>query len=182
MTLKLSKEFFFRDAQEVAQDLLGKILIRKINGKEFRARIVETEAYFGEEDPGSRASKGKNKISEMMWEEPGRILVYNVHMHKMFNIVTGIEGKPEAVLIRALEPLNFSLRCQGPGLLTKNLDISKEIHGKNIFNLNELWIEDSNSEEKENFEIIESFRIGLREDLEKPMRFYIKDNKFVSRK
>src|SRR6056297_594471 len=103
----ISREFFERPADVVARDLLGKILVRKINGKIYKGKIVETEAYFGEEDPASRASKGKTKISEMMWESPGKILVYNVHMYKMFNFVTYKKGKASAVLIRALEPLNF---------------------------------------------------------------------------
>src|SRR6056297_455640 len=104
---KISRDFFERPADVVAKDLLGKVLVRKIDGKTFKARIVETEAYFSENDPASRASKGKTKISEMMWESPGRILVYNVHMYKMFNFVTYKKGKASAVLIRALEPLNF---------------------------------------------------------------------------
>ncbi|MCW8966354.1 MAG: DNA-3-methyladenine glycosylase [Candidatus Pacearchaeota archaeon] len=83
--MKIDRKFFRRKADVVARELLGKILVKKVNGKVLRARIVETEAYFDESDPGSRASSGKNKISEMMWEDAGKILVYNVHMYKMFN-------------------------------------------------------------------------------------------------
>jgi len=177
--MKLKKDFFNKSARNVAKEILGKILVRKINGNIFKAKIIETEAYFGEEDPASRASKGKNKISEMMWANPGKVLVYNVHKYKMFNIVTDVKGKASAVLIRALEPLNFSARLSGPGLLTDFLQIDKDIHGKNIFDLESIWIEE-NSDSK--FEIHESFRIGVTKDLPEKLRFYIKDNKFVSRR
>jgi DNA-3-methyladenine glycosylase len=176
--MKIGREFFQRKADIVARELLGKILVRKINGDILKSKIVETEAYFGEEDPASRAHKGKNKISEMMWEAPGKILVYNVHMHKMFNFIADKKGIASAVFIRAVEPLNFDLRCSGPGLLTTALKIDKNFHGKNILELNELKIEDSN----ERFEVAQRFRIGVTKDLDIPLRFYIKGNKFVSRK
>ncbi len=178
---KITKEFFDRRADIVAKELLGKILIRKINEKIYKGKIVETEAYFAEEDPASRASKGKNKISEMMWASPGKILIYNVHMYKMFNFVTDNEGKASAVLIRAIEPLNFSERTSGPGLLTKSLRINKEdFHGKDLFELEEIGLE--NSSQGEVFEIKESFRVGVKKDLSEKYRFYIKGNKFVSKK
>jgi DNA-3-methyladenine glycosylase len=178
MIKKLNKGFFARSADVVARNLLGKILCRKREDKILKARIVETEAYFGEDDPASRASKGKNKISEMMWESPGKILVYNVHKYKMLNFVTGKKGEPSAVLIRALEPLNFKGRCFGPGLLTCCLEIAKQLHGKSVFGFNEIWIED----DKESIKIKKTKRIGVSKDLEIPLRFYIKGNQFISRK
>lgn len=176
----LKKDFFERSPEKIAKDLLGKVLVRKIENKYMKARIVETEAYFGPEDPASRASKGRNKVSEMMWEEPGTILVYNVHKYQMLNFVTQGKENPSAVLIRALEPLNFDARTRGPGLLTGALGIDKEIHGQNVVGSNELRVEDSESEE-ELYEIEDSFRIGVTQDLEERHRFFIKGNKFVSR-
>ena len=173
----MEKEFFTRDAETVARELLGKILIRKINGKKLKARIVETEAYFDEKDPASRACKNGN-LKEVMKDEAGTILVYGVHANWLINFVTGKKGNAQAVLLRAVEPLNFSARGNGPGLLTKALSIDKSFHSKNLFNINELKIEDN----KEKFEIQEAFRIGIKKDLPKKLRFYIKDNKFVSRK
>jgi len=175
---KLNQSFFKRNSKIVAKELLGKILIRKISGKILKARIIETEAYLDENDPGSRASKGKNKISEMMWAEPGRILIYNVHKYKMFNIVTGKKAKASAVLIRALEPLNFKARCSGPGLLTNTLKINNKFHGKFIFELNNLYLVDDNFD----FEIFKAFRIGLKKDLPEKLRYYIKENKYISKK
>ncbi|MFW6233069.1 MAG: DNA-3-methyladenine glycosylase [Nanoarchaeota archaeon] len=178
---KILKNFFNKKANIVAKELLGKVLVRKIGDNLLKSRIVETEAYFGLNDPASRASKGKNKISEIMFEDSGKILVYNVHKYLMFNIVTSQKGNAQAVLIRALEPLNFKARCNGPGLLTQALEISKkEFHGKDILNNNLVWIEENNKDK--DFEIIKSFRIGVSKDLNIPLRFYIKDNKFVSKK
>ncbi len=200
---KISRSFFERSAGEVAKDLLGKIFVRIINGKKFKFRIVETEAYFSESDPASRASKGKNKISEMMWSKPGNILIYNVHKYKMFNFVTDKEGVASAVLIRALEPLDFNLNCltlnllrkinkkknkkqspplricSGPGLLTEALEINKEdFHGKNFFDLEEIGLLNG----EKNFEIERAFRVGVTEDLPEKYRFYIKYNKCISKK
>ena len=174
----LNNNFFSRNPEIVAQELLGKILIRKLKNKTLKAKIIETEAYFGEKDPASRASKGKNKVSEMMWSSPGTIMIYYVHKYKMFNIVTGKKNQPSAVLIRALEPLNFKARCNGPGLLTNSLNITKSVHGKNIINNKELKLLDNNS----NHQIVKGFRIGVTKDLPRPLRFYIKDNPYVSKK
>ncbi|MFH1325597.1 MAG: DNA-3-methyladenine glycosylase [archaeon] len=175
--MKLDKGFFSRDARIVARELLGKVLARKINGKILKAKIVETEAYLDEKDPGSRAGQNGD-LRETMLMKQGTILVYGVHNNWLVNFVTNNEGKAEAVLLRALEPINFQANCSGPGLLTECMKINKSFHKKNIFGNKELWIKDSNGKH----EIHESFRIGLREDLKEKMRFYIKGNKFVSKK
>lgn len=169
---KLDKSFFNKNASIVAKNLLGKILV--FGNK--KARIVETEAYFSEWDPASRASKGKNKVSEIMIKSPGTILIYNVHKYNMLNFVVGEKGDAQAVLIRALEPLNFDLRCSGPGLLTQSLEINKSFNNKNFEDFFEIL------EDNTNFEIKNSFRIGVKSDLNIPLRFYIKNNKFVSKK
>ena len=167
-------KFFSRDAEIVARELLGKILV--VNGK--KARIVETEAYYDKNDPASRACKNGN-LRETMEKEAGTLLVYGCHNNWLVNFVTGKKGEAEAVLLRAVEPLNFKAKCSGPGLLTKALGIGKSFHGSRIGN--EVWIENGQNE-KEEVEIVEAKRVGVREDLKKPLRFYIKENKFVSRK
>ena len=174
--------FFSENAKIVAQELLGKILVRRIKNNLLKSKIVETEAYFGSEDPASRACQNGN-LRETMCGEPGTILVYGVHNNWLINFVTSKKGNAEAVLIRAIEPLNFNLKCSGPGLLTKALKINKSLHSKSIFNSKELWIEeDQTISESKDFEIVKSFRIGVKKDLQEKLRFYIKDNKFVSRK
>lgn len=177
---RIGREFFERDAEQVARELLGMILVRKLkDGRELRARIVETEAYFGEEDPASRACK-KGDLRETMKLEGGRILVYGVHNNWLINFVTGKKGDAEAVLLRALEPLNFQEKTKGPGLLTRALEIDKMFHKKIIIDCEEIFVLDDGSQKE--IEVIERFRIGVKRDLKKPMRFYIKDSKYVSKK
>lgn len=177
--MKFDEDFFNRNAEIVARELLGKIIVRKINGKIMRARIVETEAYFDEKDPASRACQNGD-LKETMREIGGTILIYGVHNNWLINFVTEKKGKAEAVLMRALEPLNFEERCSGPGLLTKALQINKKFHKKNILKEKDIGIiEDA---EKKEIEIVESFRIGIKKDLPRKLRFYIKNNKFISRK
>ncbi|HJO15062.1 MAG TPA: DNA-3-methyladenine glycosylase [Candidatus Pacearchaeota archaeon] len=174
----MDKNFFNREADVVARDLLGRVIVRNIEGKELRAKIVETEAYFDENDPASRACQNGD-LRETMMMGPGTILVYGVHNNWLINFVTGNIGKASAVLIRAIEPLNFEGKGNGPGLLTKSLEIDKIYHKKNVLDNGKIKIE---SYGDNLFEISKSFRIGVTKDLETPMRFYIKDNKFVSRK
>ncbi len=173
----MNPEFFERSPEAVARELLGKIIVRKIGNRELRSKIVETEAYFDERDPASRACK-KGDLRETMKMRAGTILVFGVHNNWLLNFVTGFEGEASAVLIRALEPLNFQGRCCGPGLLTKALKIGKKFHKRNINN-KEIWLLD---DKKRDFEIIKGFRIGVSKDLKKPLRFYIEGNKYVSRK
>ena len=170
--MKLSKNFFNRPADKVAKELLGKILCRRINKKILNARIIETEAYFNEKDPASWARYGKRKSNILMWDSPGKILIKNVHKYKMLNFITGKKGEASAVLIRALEPLNFKARCNGPGLLTSCLNIDKSFNGKNIFKNKNIWIEEKNK--KEEFKIFRDFRVGVKNDLKEKFRFYIK--------
>ena len=174
----MDENFFNREADVVARDLLGRVIVRNIEGKELKAKIVETEAYFDENDPASRACQNGD-LRETMMMGPGTILVYGVHNNWLINFVTGNIGKASAVLIRAIEPLNFEGKGNGPGLLTKSLEIDKIYHKKNVLDNGKIKIE---SYGDNLFEISKSFRIGVTKDLETPMRFYIKDNKFVSRK
>jgi len=222
----MNEEFFNREADKVARELLGKILIRRVGDRELRAKIVETEAYFDEKDPASRACQNGD-LRETMMMKPGTILVYGVHNSWLINFITDNIGKASAVLIRAIEPLNFEGRCNGPGLLTESLGIDKSHHKKSVIDKDEIWVEDIDNSERDtgnkfpvssktetqklkisdpstykklksfgdeggqvsesssegfdgDIEIVESFRIGVTEDLGKPMRFYIKDNKWVS--
>ena len=173
---KLRKNFFARDAAIVARQLLGKILVRKFNKKFLKTRIVETEAYYGKRDPASRARQN-GSLRAMMLEKPGTLLVYGVHNNWLLNIVTGRKGKAQAVLIRAVEPLNFGADTKGPGKLTAALHIGKEFHGVPLGK--EIFIcEDGKLSRNK---IAKSKRIGVKQDLEKPLRFFIKGNMWVSK-
>jgi len=170
---------YIKNAKIFSRFLLGKIICRKIDNEVLKAKIVETEAYFDERDPASRACYNGD-LKKTMEMCAGTILVYGVHNNWLMNIVTGKEGEAQAVLIRAVEPLNFDKKTNGPGLLTKALCIDKSFHKKNIFKNDLIWLEENLV--KEEFGIIESFRIGVKKDLSEKLRFYIEDNKFVSRK
>src|SRR5437588_8871613 len=104
---KLPLTFYLRnDVVKIAKDLLGKVLITNWNNEYTSGRIVETEAYAGELDKASHASKGRTERTEVMFGSGGRAYVYLCYgVHQMFNIVTAKEGVPHAILIRAVEPL-----------------------------------------------------------------------------
>jgi len=133
----LQQSFYERDPREVAINLLGKLLVRILRGNRLSGIIVETEAYYGKNDPVSRARK-KGKLAEIMYGEAGYTLIYGVHGNWLLNITTYPKGSPGAVLIRAIEPVEGmdimkklrgvdELRAltNGPGKLTKALNIKK---------------------------------------------------------
>jgi len=137
----LREEFFDRDTKLVAQELLGKFLVRNINGKELASMITETEAYDGPHDLASHASKGKTKRTEIMFGRPGYFYIYLCYgMHLMLNVVTREHGYPAAVLLRGVQPSNTFL--DGPGKLTKFFQIDSNLNGKIAKKLNNLWFED----------------------------------------
>jgi len=174
--MKLSRKFYSRDTKTVAKELLGKILVHKTKRGILKGKIVETEAYLGVNDPGSHAYKGITPRNKVMFGAPGKIYVYFVYgNHFLLNIVTEKEGKAGAVLIRALEPVKNINETNGPGKLTKEMKITKEFYGKDITK-KPLYVLNN----KSNFNIVKTTRIGLSKGQEKLLRFYIKDNRFVS--
>ena len=175
--MKLEKNFFNRSAEEVARELLGKVLVRRIDGKLHRVKVIETEAYLSDKDETSKENYRSSRRFNLMWEGPGVIFTYLVHNHVMFCISTREKEVPESVFFRAFESLNGDLRLNGPGILTKSLLIDNRLNGKYIDETDDLWIEEGKSE---NFEIVKAIRIGLKEKIPKLLRFYIKDNGSVS--
>ena len=134
---KLEYSFFHRPCLEVAKDLVGKILAHNTPEGILRMRILETEAYCGEEDTACHAHKGKTKRTEVMYEKAGTVYVYLCYgMHWLLNIVTGEADEPEAVLIRAC------VDAAGPAKLTKKLSITGALNGTSVCGETELWIED----------------------------------------
>lgn len=190
--MRLPRGFYERDTAEVARDLLGKFLCHSTCDGLVSGKVVESEAYYGVDDPASRASSKKTKINEKMWERGGLALIYMVHGNWLFNVTTEREGTPGAVLIRALEPVDGlsimkSLRkkeelselTSGPGKLTQALDISKDLHGVDLTISDRLYI--SGSGEVGDPKIESSHRIGVTEDLQRELRFYIGKSECVSR-
>ena len=127
---RLPHAFFERDTRVVARELLGKVLVHEEGGVRRAARIVETEAYHGRADRASHARFGPTPRAAVMFGPPGRAYVYRVYgMHHCMNVVTGPEGFPAAVLIRAAEPLEGCLHStRGPGNLCRALAIDAGRH------------------------------------------------------
>jgi DNA-3-methyladenine glycosylase len=134
MVKKLGRSFYRQNAQELAQDLIGAILVHRSRSREYRARIVETEAYIGPHDLASHSSKGRTKRTEVMFGPAGHACVYLVYgMYEMFNIVAGRTGSGQAVLIRAAEPLDsWKADLSGPGKLTRAFRISRSANGLDL--------------------------------------------------
>lgn len=131
----LGKDFFNRKTLVVAQDLLGKYLVRKIGRKIIVERITEVEAYVGAHDLACHSSKGRTKRAETMYCEAGTIYVYFVYgMYWMLNVVTEEKGHPSAILIRGTE------HFKGPGVLTRELNITGALNGKKLGKKSGLWI------------------------------------------
>lgn len=128
----LPHAFFEQDAIDVATGLLGAMLLRHdANGSYRWGRITETEAYLGEHDMASHARFGRTKRTEVMYGAPGRSYVYLIYgMYHMLNVVAAPVGQPQAVLIRAIEPLGGVERTvDGPGKLTRALEIDMSFNG-----------------------------------------------------
>jgi DNA-3-methyladenine glycosylase len=187
--VKLKKSFYQETAVNVARNVLGCKLVSEIGGKNRRTSgiIVETEAYTGEDDPGSHAYTGKTKRNSIMYGEPGRAYVYLIYgMYYLFNVVTCAPQIPGAVLIRALEPVEgvdimkkrrnthkIDNLTTGPGKLTQALGIASDHNGLDITG-NIVWIE----EHTKLVNIGSSSRVGVSD--EQSLRFFIEGNIFFS--
>ena len=134
----LGREFFLRDALEVAPELVGKTLVSSLPGaQERRLVITETEVYRGVEDSACHAHRGRTKRTEMLYRPGGAVYVYLCYgIHWLLNVITGPEDFPQGVLIRACEGF------EGPGKLTKYLGITGAQNGIDICSSPLLRIED----------------------------------------
>ena len=123
---KLRRIFFSRSAEVVAPELIGATLVRTINSVRCAARIIEAEAYVGAHDLACHAAKGRTKRTEIMFGPAGYAYVYLIYgMYHMLNIVTGQEGDPQAVLLRAALPLDsWNVDLSGPGKLARAFGVT----------------------------------------------------------
>jgi DNA-3-methyladenine glycosylase len=156
MARVLNKTFFDRPTLDVARELLGKQLCRRLDsGKIIRARICETEAYDGFEDQASHASKGATTRNVVMFGPPGRAYIYLCYgVHWLLNITTREQGYPAAVLIRAVEGV------EGPGRLTKHFQISSVFNDQLLTRVGGLWVEDTDIDLHEDA-IVATPRVGV---------------------
>ena len=198
--MKLGRDFYARaDTLLVARELLGKLLVVPAKGGErVSGRVVETEAYLGESDRASHAFGGRRTArTETMYAAGGTAYVYFVYgMHHQFNVVTGAEGSPHAVLVRALEPvegLDWMRRrrpveddralTSGPGKLCQALGIDRSFDGADLTGPR-LWLEDGGGPPAPE-EIASGPRVGVAyaaEDALRPYRLWLRGNAFVSRR
>ena len=144
MGARLPRSFFDRDTRVVARDLIGKVLVHQDGRTRRAARIVETEAYHGPSDRASHARFGPTPRAAVMFGPPGHAYVYRVYgLHHCVNVVTGPEGFPAAVLVRAAEPIEGCLHStRGPGNLCRALGIEAGRHSGLDLEAGVIWVED----------------------------------------
>ncbi|HAP00688.1 MAG TPA: DNA-3-methyladenine glycosylase [Bacteroidetes bacterium] len=195
---KLSRNFYLRtDLLKVTQELLGKILMTKVNGEITGGMITEVEAYYGVTDKASHAFAGRRTArNEMMYAGGGTAYVYKCYgIHNLFNVVTNKRNIPHAILNRGIEPIvGIKLMMErrgakkleprtssGPGSLTVALGIEMDHNGEDLLG-NKIWIEDHKISGKKTSS---SKRIGVEsagKDALLNYRFYISNNPFVSKR
>ncbi|MBI3335301.1 MAG: DNA-3-methyladenine glycosylase [Candidatus Portnoybacteria bacterium] len=207
--MRLTRSFFLQPTLKISKELLGKYIIHKIGNEKIVGKIVETEAYPTPDDRASHAygykKTPRNRAEYMIG---GHVYIYLVYgMYWQLNISTGNQGKPECVLIRALEPVqkaneaksyfersekqgsdqragSYKLKANianGPGKLCNYLQLNKAHYGIDVCTSSELWLEAG--EKVNSNDIVVSHRIGIdyaKEWALKPWRFYIKDSAYVS--
>lgn len=210
MGRKLPRKFYLReDTIEIARDLLGKLLVVPAeNGRRVSGMIVETEAYLGETDRAAHSYRGRRTPrNEVMYARGGHVYVFFVYgMYYQFNVVTGPQDHPHAILIRAVEPVEGieimrdrrsvpkaaatgALRSpmpdknltSGPGKLCIALNIDRSLNGEDLLD-GRVWLEDYKQFSED--EIATGRRIGIDyagEDVERRWRFWVRDNPFVSK-
>lgn len=170
-TKKLHNAFFDAPANTVAKQLIGTFLCVRTNSETRKFLITETEAYMGPHDLASHASKGKTARTDVMFRKPGTIYVYLIYgMYEMFNIVTGPEGYPAAVLVRGVQGID------GPGKLTKALGITPALNGATLGHRSGVWVEIPDDYSQLKRKIITTPRIGVqyaKEWKEKKLRFVL---------
>lgn len=194
--VRLAREFFARDTLQVARDLLGRLLVRLLEGERLSGRIVEVEVYIGESDLASHARFGRTERNAAMYGPPGHAYVYQIYgVHHCLNLVTGPEGFPAAVLVRALEPLEGLERMRtmrggrpdpeltsGPGRLCQALTIDRRFDQADLCAPDSLlFVEVGWPAEEE--AIATSPRVGVRGDLAArtaPWRFFLRGSPCLS--
>ena len=189
----LDPDFYQQSTMTVAKALLGCTLTHGRGKERTGGRIVETEAYLFRDDPACHAHRGMTKRNAAMFGPAGRSYIYLIYgMYRCFNVVTSAEGEGEAVLIRALEPTigielmqrrrkttNLLNLCSGPGKLVMALGLDSS-HNDSCLRAGPIKIlspEDGWRAPK----IVTTTRIGISLGAELPLRYYLADNRFISK-
>ena len=197
---KLNRDFYTKDTLGIARELLGKIFVKKYGDLTIAGKIVETEAYIGACDESAHSFNGRTNRNKVMFYKGGYLYVYLIYgIHYCLNVVTGIAGEGNAVLIRALEPLHgielmlknrYSVQqlntkkilnlTNGPAKICKSFSITTKQNGSDLLKSEISIHEELHFSGKP--EIKTSQRIGIKKSVDLPWRFYLKGNRFVSKK
>jgi DNA-3-methyladenine glycosylase len=198
--ITLARPFFDRDPRQVAPNLLGKILLRRERGHLLAGRIVEAEAYLGQDDPAAHAAAGKTVRNAVLFGPPGHAYVFFIYgNHYCLNVSCMPAGDAGCVLLRALEPVvgiefmaanrdltitkpnDLRLLTSGPGRLAEALAITRERdNGKDLLNSHsDLLIVDDNFHPEK---VLATPRIGITKAADNLLRYVIEGNRFVSGK
>jgi DNA-3-methyladenine glycosylase len=203
--MRLTREFYERNTVLVARDLLGKNLVYNDKGNIYKGKIVETEAYINTKDDGAHFNKGITERTKIIDETGGHIYIYTIYgMYLLFNIVAEKKGVHGAVLIRAIEPIEGTDKMyenrykkefsnpsrkeiinltNGPAKFVMAYGMTKSDYGLDLVTSERIWVEDGDKISLD--EIVRSKRINIDyAEMAKDylLRFYIKDNPFVSKK
>lgn len=171
------RTFYNRDTHDVAKEILGKILVRRLGKTRISARINDVECYIGEDDKACHASKGKTNRTEVMYGEAGYAYIYLIYgMYHCLNIVTERKGFPAAILIRGVLPIHsITSDTNGPGKLCRAMAIDRSLNGHDMTQSSALYIADDGFRVPKNA-ISTSPRIGVSyagDDAMLPWRYYI---------
>lgn len=190
---RVVRDFYERNAVEVARGLLGKLLVRRFGDGLLIGRIVETEAYRGRDDPASHARRGITERNKPMFMGGGYAYIYFTYgNHWLLNVTAEPPGRPGAVLIRAVEPIEgveamrrnrgvmeLRLLTSGPGRLTEAFRIDGRLNGLDLTTSQELFIAEGGGA---GFEVVAAPRVGVSGGKRRRWRFYVKGNPYVSKR
>ncbi len=178
---KLTRSFYTQSTLQAAKELLGKYIVRKIGNKKLVGKIIETEVYIGPQDKASHAFGGKvTPRNRAEYFVGGHIYIYLVYgIYWQMNISTSGEGKPECVLIRAMEPEEGEISlANGPGKFCRYLKLDKSFYGEDLTKSKRIWLEDR-GEKIKSCQILATKRIGIDYAgsywSRRKLRFLIKD-------
>ncbi|MDP8234646.1 MAG: DNA-3-methyladenine glycosylase [Candidatus Saelkia tenebricola] len=196
---KIKREFFQKSALKVARNMLGKYLVRETSEGKCVLKIVETEAYMGVDDDASHSYRGRlTDRNKVMYENGGVFYIYSIYgIYYCLNVVTNKKNIPQAVFIRAAEPLegveilkknrnmnnfNFLHLANGPSKIAQALGLNKEFYGRSVEN-NRLYFLEGEKVSSKEIALAPRINIDYAQCAKDyPWRFFIKGNKFISKK
>jgi len=188
----LPAAFYQQPTLELARDLLGRQLVRSVQGHSVTCRIVEVEAYHQDGDAAAHSYRGKTRRNAVIFGPAGFLYVYFIYgIHYCMNVVSEAEGVGAAVLIRALEPVagaehlihrpkrKSDLPTNGPAKCCKALAVDRALDGASLLG-GQIWL--AQGAPVTDAEVVQTTRIGISKSVELPWRFYLKNNPYVSKK